>query len=301
MGRRGMSASCSARGALCELRFTQPGEHTGRLPPGGRQTRVRSTRHYPRKARTLFWPVLDAELQQVKLPGDRSAGLRRHRWADCAGRAFELIAATLTAKPELLRLMNTGSLETGRGYRSHGAQQPGTLGRGWWPPPSGALGGRGERSQRKRQGVPFLRWWPMVGELSLPCIGLFSIGGAGHKAMFKAYADSGSNARRSSRPDPHTRQWKRRQRARNRSPMASRSFAAYPARDRQFFAGGRGPRRQCASVVMPTSKWRAGIEVACLDRPGESFLSASACLSALLWDRLLLGKYGFSPRPLAVA
>lgn len=70
-------------------------------------------RHYPRK-RDLYVAVLDAELQQVKLRGDlltRVAEAGSGRAA--VERTFELLAATLTQRPELLRLVQYSSLEFG--------------------------------------------------------------------------------------------------------------------------------------------------------------------------------------------
>jgi AcrR family transcriptional regulator len=68
-------------------------------------------RHYPRK-RDLYVAVLDAELQQVKLRGDLLAGIAEARDARTAvARTFELIASTMTQRPELLRLVQYSALE----------------------------------------------------------------------------------------------------------------------------------------------------------------------------------------------
>jgi AcrR family transcriptional regulator len=68
-------------------------------------------RHYPRK-RDLYVAVLDAELQQVKLRGDLLAGIADAGNAETAvERTFELIASTMTQRPELLRLVQYSALE----------------------------------------------------------------------------------------------------------------------------------------------------------------------------------------------
>ncbi len=70
-------------------------------------------RHYPRK-RDLYVAVLDAELQQVKLRGDLLARIAEAQDARMAvTRTFELIAATLKNRQDLLRLMQYSSLEMG--------------------------------------------------------------------------------------------------------------------------------------------------------------------------------------------
>lgn len=68
-------------------------------------------RHYPRK-RDLYVAVLDAELRQVKLRGDLLAGIADAGDAETAvERTFELIASTMTQRPELLRLLQYSALE----------------------------------------------------------------------------------------------------------------------------------------------------------------------------------------------
>jgi AcrR family transcriptional regulator len=68
-------------------------------------------RHYPRK-RDLYFAVLDAELQQVKLRGDMLAAIAEAGDAETAvERTFELIASTMTQRPELLRLVQYSALE----------------------------------------------------------------------------------------------------------------------------------------------------------------------------------------------
>jgi AcrR family transcriptional regulator len=70
-------------------------------------------RHYPRK-RDLYVAVLDSELQQVKLRGDLLAGVAEASDGRTAvARTFELIAATMTQRQELLRLVQYSALELG--------------------------------------------------------------------------------------------------------------------------------------------------------------------------------------------
>jgi AcrR family transcriptional regulator len=68
-------------------------------------------RHYPRK-RDLYVAVLNAELQQVKLPGDLLARIAEATDARTAvTRTYELITATMTERAELLRLVHYSALE----------------------------------------------------------------------------------------------------------------------------------------------------------------------------------------------
>lgn len=70
-------------------------------------------RHYPRK-RDLYVAVLDAELKQIKLRGDLLAAVAEAKDGRAAvSRTFELIAATMTQRPDLLRLMQYSALELG--------------------------------------------------------------------------------------------------------------------------------------------------------------------------------------------
>lgn len=68
-------------------------------------------RHYPRK-RDLYFAVLDAELQQVKLSGDLLAKVAQAEDAKSAvARTSELLAATMMQRPQLLRLVQFSALE----------------------------------------------------------------------------------------------------------------------------------------------------------------------------------------------
>jgi len=70
-------------------------------------------RHYPRK-RDLYVAVLDAELQQVKLRGDLLAAIAEAcNGKSAVARTFELIAATMTQRADLLRLVQYSALELG--------------------------------------------------------------------------------------------------------------------------------------------------------------------------------------------
>lgn len=93
--------------------FGYNGVSTRDIASGAGVNEVTIYRHYPRK-RDLYVAVLDMELQQVKLRGDllsRIAEAGDGRMV--LQRTFELIAATLAQKPELLRLIQYSALELG--------------------------------------------------------------------------------------------------------------------------------------------------------------------------------------------
>ena len=70
-------------------------------------------RHYPHK-RDLYFAVLESELRQVHLRGDLLARLADASDGRAAlNRTFELIAAALTQKPDLIRLVQFSALELG--------------------------------------------------------------------------------------------------------------------------------------------------------------------------------------------
>jgi AcrR family transcriptional regulator len=91
--------------------FGYNGVSTRDIASGAGVNEVTIYRHYPRK-RDLYVAVLDAELQQVKLSGDLLAKVAE---ADdgrkAVARTFELIAATMMQRPELLRLVQYSALE----------------------------------------------------------------------------------------------------------------------------------------------------------------------------------------------
>jgi AcrR family transcriptional regulator len=91
--------------------FGYNGVSTRDIASGAGVNEVTIYRHYPRK-RDLYVAVLDAELQQVKLSGDLLAGIAEAGDARTAvARTFDLIAATMTERPELLRLVQYSALE----------------------------------------------------------------------------------------------------------------------------------------------------------------------------------------------
>jgi len=171
--------------------FGYNGVSTRDIASGAGVNEVTIYRHYPRK-RDLYLAVLDAELQQVKLRGDLLSRIAEATDARTAlERAFELIAATLTHKPELLRLMQYSSLEMGEDIdpmvRKHLGQLVEVVAHYLEP----WAGGEELRNGNAKAAVLALVAM-VVNYRSLHR--LFSIGGAGHKAMFKAYADFCSNA-----------------------------------------------------------------------------------------------------------
>jgi AcrR family transcriptional regulator len=143
-------------------------------------------RHFPRK-RDLYLAVLDAELQQVKLRGDLLSRIAEATDGRTAlERAFELIAATLTQKPELLRLMQFSTLELGEDtdpmLRKHLGQLVEVVARYLEP----WAGGEQHRGVNAKAAVLALIAM-VVNYRSLHR--LFSSGGSGQKEMFKAYTD----------------------------------------------------------------------------------------------------------------
>ena len=93
--------------------FGYNGVSTRDIASGAEVNEVTIYRHHPRK-RDLYMAVLEAELQQVKLRGDLLARVAEAGDGKMVlARTFELIAATLTQRPELLRLMQFSVLELG--------------------------------------------------------------------------------------------------------------------------------------------------------------------------------------------
>jgi AcrR family transcriptional regulator len=93
--------------------FGYKGVSTRDIASGAGVNEVTIYRHHPRK-RDLYMAVLEAELQQVKLRGDLLARVAEAGDGKMVlARTFELIAATLTYRPELLRLMQFSALELG--------------------------------------------------------------------------------------------------------------------------------------------------------------------------------------------
>ena len=91
--------------------FGYNGVSTRDIASGAGVNEVTIYRHYPRK-RDLYVAVLDSELQQVKLRGDLLAAIAEAGDARTAvARTFELIAATMMQRPELVRLVQFSALE----------------------------------------------------------------------------------------------------------------------------------------------------------------------------------------------
>jgi TetR/AcrR family transcriptional regulator len=91
--------------------FGYNGVSTRDIASGAGVNEVTIYRHYPRK-RDLYVAVLDSELQKVKLSGDLLAKVAEAGDAKTAvARTFELIAATMMQRPELLRLVQYSALE----------------------------------------------------------------------------------------------------------------------------------------------------------------------------------------------
>ena len=93
--------------------FGYNGVSTRDIASGAGVNEVTIYRHYPRK-RDLYLAVLDAQLRQVNLRGDLLARIAEAQDARAAvSRTFELIAAMLLNRQDLLRLIQYCSLEMG--------------------------------------------------------------------------------------------------------------------------------------------------------------------------------------------
>ena len=93
--------------------FGYNGVSTRDIATGAGVNEVTIYRHHPRK-RDLYMAVVEAELRQVRLPGDLLADLAQAGDARTVmARTFQLLAATLTNRPDLLRLVQYSVLELG--------------------------------------------------------------------------------------------------------------------------------------------------------------------------------------------
>jgi AcrR family transcriptional regulator len=111
LGRGDAESRILATAAAMFASFGYNGVSTRDIALGAGVNEVTIYRHYPRK-RDLYVAVLDAELQQVKLSGDLLAKIAEAEDAKSAvTRTFELIAATMMQRPELLRLVQYSALE----------------------------------------------------------------------------------------------------------------------------------------------------------------------------------------------
>jgi len=109
----GAEARILASAAVMFANFGYNGVSTRDIATNAGVNEVTIYRHYPRK-RDLYVAVLEAELQEVKLRGDLLTRLAEAGDARTAvARTFELIAATLTERRDLLRLVQFSALELG--------------------------------------------------------------------------------------------------------------------------------------------------------------------------------------------
>jgi AcrR family transcriptional regulator len=93
--------------------FGYNGVSTRDIALGAGVNEVTIYRHHPRK-RDLYMAVLEAELKQVILRGDLLARVAEASDGKMAlARTFELISATMTHRPEMVRLMQYSALELG--------------------------------------------------------------------------------------------------------------------------------------------------------------------------------------------
>jgi AcrR family transcriptional regulator len=112
-GKGGAEARILSSAAELFAQYGYNGVSTREIAAQAGVNEVTIYRHYPRK-RDLYVSVLDAELQQVKLRGDLLSRVAEAVDARTAvHRTFELIAATMAQRQQLLRLVHFSALESG--------------------------------------------------------------------------------------------------------------------------------------------------------------------------------------------
>ncbi len=185
-GRGGAEARILASAAGMFANFGYNGVSTRDIATSAGVNEVTIYRHYPRK-RDLYVAVLDAELQEVKLRGDLLARVAEANDARTAvARTFELIAATLTERQDLLRLVQYSALELGNDIdpllRKHLGQLVEVIARYLEP-----WVGKGELRSTSAKALVLSLIAIILSHRSLHR--LFSGDGAGPEAMFKAYSE----------------------------------------------------------------------------------------------------------------
>ena len=186
LGKRDAESRILASAAEMFANFGYNGVSTRDIATGAGVNEVTIYRHYPRK-RDLYVAVVDAELQQIKLSGDLLAGIAEAGDARTAvARTVELIAVTMTQRPELLRLVQFSALELGEDIdplvRRHLGQLVEVIARYLEP-----WINRGELRASSAKDFVLSLIAITVSHRSLHR--LFCDGGTGPEAMFKAYTE----------------------------------------------------------------------------------------------------------------
>jgi AcrR family transcriptional regulator len=189
-GKGGAQARILASAAGMFATYGYNGVSTRDIASGAGVNEVTIYRHYPRK-RDLYVAVLDAELQQVKLRGDLLAAIAEAGDGSTAvARTFELIAATMMQRPELLRLVQYSALELGSDIdpllRRHLGQLVEVIARYLEP-----WVNRGEVRCSSAKAFVLSLIAIILSHRSLDR--LFAGDGSGPEAMFKAYAEFSSS------------------------------------------------------------------------------------------------------------
>jgi AcrR family transcriptional regulator len=186
LGKRNAESRILASAAEMFASFGYNGVSTRDIASSAGVNEVTIYRHYPRK-RDLYFAVLDAELQKVKLSGDLLAGVAEAEGASIAvARTFELIAATMMQRPQLLRLVQYSALELSEDLdpllRRHLGQLVEVIARYLDP-----WVGRGELRCTSAKDLVLSLIAIILSHRSLHR--LFAGDGSGPEAMFRAYAE----------------------------------------------------------------------------------------------------------------